>query len=78
MAKLRIMSQRDGDTVVEYDVKDEAAVADAKQRFAAALAEGFRAYAVETVGGKREGIPVKEFDPTAKELLLVAPLQGGQ
>jgi hypothetical protein len=63
-----------GDTRHDFDVNDEAAVAEAKKRFDELTEAGFTA-AKRTGGGTSELI--RSFDPTAQETLFIPRLTGG-
>lgn len=58
---------------VEWDPEDAAAAAAVKAEFDGIIQRSF-AYAV-TETGEREQI--HDFDPTAKEIVITAPLAGG-
>jgi hypothetical protein len=70
----QIVVDATGDTRHEFDVKDEAAVAEARKRFQDLTDAGF-------IAAKRTGIGtselIRQFDPTAEETLFVPRLVGG-
>jgi hypothetical protein len=63
-----------GDTRHDFDVNDEAAVAEARKRFQELTDAGF-------IAAKRTGIGrselIRQFDPNAKETLFMPRLVGG-
>lgn len=71
---LKVMGPTDGDKRLEWDPENEHSIVLAKDMFEKALKEGKRAYRI-TNG--RKGQPITEFDPNAKEILLVPPVAGG-
>lgn len=72
MGMLRVMS-KNGDDETPWSLGDVASMEAAKEIFEAKRAAGCAAFA-------RNGdasAPIKEFDPTAEEILIVRPLVGG-
>jgi hypothetical protein len=71
---VQIVMDVTGDTRHDFDVNDEAAVAEAKKRFQELTDAGF-------VAAKRIGAGTSElarsFDPTAQETLFFPRLKGG-
>ncbi len=71
---LRTMS-RDGDTPIHWTpgvrVEEDAA----RAAFDAMKAKGYAAYRSD--GGERGDEIIRRFDPTAGEIVMVPPLQGG-
>jgi hypothetical protein len=75
MAKLRLLKTGHGDLcLAEWDVKRPETVAGAKAAFAENLTPGRLAFRLDGPGQTR---PIREFDPTAAEILLVPAIQGG-
>lgn len=80
MGVMRVMGRR-GDTAVCWD--EEVAVEDATPmtqaevdaKFREIVAAGFSAFSVTTPG--EPATRIDQFDPRAKEIILVPPLQGG-
>jgi hypothetical protein len=70
---MRILS-REGDTAVEWDVKDDLSVAEVRAKFDALVAGGHLAYRIDSPAG---GEVIRNFDPTAEEIIIHAPLVGG-
>jgi hypothetical protein len=70
----QIVMDATGDTRHDFDIKDEAAVADARKRFQELTEAGF-------IAAKRTGTGTSElirrFDPSAAEILFVPRLVGG-
>lgn len=73
MSVLRILS-REGDTAIEWDVKDEMSVAEVKEKFDELVASGNLAYRIDSPAG---GAVIRDFDPAALEIIVTAPLVGG-
>jgi hypothetical protein len=71
---VQIVMDVTGDTRHDFDVNDEAAVAEAKKRFDELTEAGFTA-AKRTGAGTSELI--RSFDPTAQETLFIPRLTGG-
>jgi hypothetical protein len=70
----QIVMDATGDTRHDFDIDDESAVAEARQRFQELTDAGF-------VAAKRTGIGTSElirrFDPSAEETLFIPRLVGG-
>jgi hypothetical protein len=70
----QIVMDATGDTRHDFDIKDEAAVAEARKRFNELTEAGF-------IAAKRTGTGTSElirrFDPSAAEILFVPRLVGG-
>ncbi len=62
---------KSGDAHITWD---DANVADAKQMFADLKGKGYMAFRVKD-GAKDEQI--RDFDPEAKEIIMVPPMRGG-
>lgn len=73
---MRIMRPRLGDEVVTWDPENEEQVAAAKDKFDKALKEGGKAFRTEKQSVK-VGEPLKEFDPSIGELIVVPHYAGG-
>lgn len=73
MATLIVMDHA-GDSRHEFDVNDEAALAEAERRFRALTGAGFTA-AIRTAAGESQR--VLAFDPSAEETLFFPRLVGG-
>jgi hypothetical protein len=71
---VQIIMDVTGDTRHDFDINDEAAVAEAKKRFDELTETGFTA-AKRTGAGTSE--LVRNFDPTAQETLFFPRLKGG-
>ena len=67
-----------GHSVTRWDADDPVGVAAAKALFDSMTAQGYNAFRV-TYDGKKEkqGERLREFDPTAEEIMLVPQLKGG-
>lgn len=78
MSKLRVMDQRKGDKTLEWDptAKDSTLVAEAEFN-KIMQAGGFMAFMVTPGETRRTGEQIKEFDPSAEEILIMPALQGG-
>jgi len=72
---VQIVLDHTGDTRHEFDAADEAAVAQAKIRFAELTGRGFRAVALGKAAEK--GSLMSEFDSSVAETLFIPQLQGG-
>jgi hypothetical protein len=70
----QIVMDTTGDTRHHFDAADEAAVAEAEERFRKLTGAGFTA-AKRTAAGTSELI--RTFDPTAEETLFIPRLIGG-
>ncbi|MFI5222763.1 MAG: hypothetical protein ACHQX3_00735 [Nitrospirales bacterium] len=64
-----------GDTLLAWDVVDEASVVAAKAMFANEIAHG--ALIARTEPGSTVSEQAKEFDPTAEEYIVVRNFAGG-
>lgn len=64
-----------GDIRLEWDQNDPASVERARAEWAALIGKGFAAFRME--GDGSAGEQVKEFDPTAREVIFVPPVAGG-
>jgi len=74
----RIMSQKDGDKRVVWCRRILSEIAAAKKMFLDLLSKGMIPYKVG-VGGKASSVVMKEFDPTAEEVIFmpVRAIAGG-
>lgn len=72
---MRIQYPQDGDKHVTWEPDDAKSVAKAKKAFDTAIGKGHKAFRVESKATPGEA--VSEFDPTHKELLLIAGMSGG-
>jgi hypothetical protein len=70
----QIVMDATGDTRHQFDANDQAAIAEARQRFMELTSAGYIA-AKRTGAGTSELI--RKFDPTAEETLFIPRLQGG-
>jgi hypothetical protein len=73
MSVLRILDKF-GDTAIKWDVKDKLSVQEVKQKFDEMVASGQLAYRIDSPS---KGEVIRKFDPTAKEIIIHAPLVGG-
>lgn len=73
MSVLRVLS-REGDTVTEWDVTNELSVAEVKAKFDEMVSKGFLAYRIDS---PEKGEVIRDFDPSAEEIIMNAPLIGG-
>lgn len=73
MGLLLIMDCR-GDTRVAWDVADETSLARAREMVERAYAEGKGVFRLEEGG---TAVRLKEFDPHAKEIVILPHLRGG-
>ena len=75
MAKLRLLKTGHGDLcLAEWDKNQPETVALAEQMFAENLTPGRLAFRLDGPGQTR---PLRAFDATAPEILLVPAIQGG-
>jgi hypothetical protein len=72
MGVLRRMG-KDGDIPTKWELDDEGSVQVARERFDDALGRKMLAFKMD--GG--EGEQIKEFDPSAKEVVLIPAIAGG-
>jgi hypothetical protein len=66
----------EGDTKIVWDAENPDEVAIAKKAFDTARKKGMLAYSAQGAKGER-GAQIREFDPDAERIILVAALQGG-
>jgi hypothetical protein len=75
MAKLRLLKTGHGDLcLAEWDMKRPDTVAEAAAAFAEHFTPGRMAFRLDGPGQTR---PIRAFDATATEILLVPAIQGG-
>ncbi len=75
MAKLRLLKTGHGDLcLAEWDKNRPETVAEAAKTFAEHFTPGRLAFRLDGPGQTR---PIREFDATASEILLVPAIQGG-
>lgn len=75
MAKLRLLKTGHGDLcLAEWDQKRPETITDAESAFAEHFTPGRLAFRVDGPGQTR---PIRAFDATAPEILLVPAIQGG-
>jgi hypothetical protein len=75
MAKLRLLKTGHGDLcLAEWDTKRPETVAEAASAFAEHFTPGRLAFRLDGPGQTR---PIRAFDATAPEILLVPAIQGG-
>lgn len=77
MGKLRVLDPS-GDTVVDWMIGDHETVREAEDLFSRLLTQERRMAFARPAGGKAEDAEmIRSFDPTAEEILVVRPIQGG-
>ena len=77
MGTMRVLDST-GDTAVAWDIDDEEAVRAAEARFRWLLDNERRmAFARPAGASAEEAELIRAFDPTAEEILMVRPIQGG-
>lgn len=74
MSELRIMG-RSGDDRVAWDASVPAQVANAKEKFDAALRRGCMAFVVSPDGG--QGRRITAFEPEVERVIIVPQMAGG-
>ena len=75
MSKLRLLKTGHGDLcLAEWDVATPETIDEAARAFAENLTPGRLAFRLDGPGRTR---PIREFDATAPEILLVPAIQGG-
>ena len=75
MAKLRLLKTGHGDLcLAEWDLKLPQSVADAERAFTDNFTAGRLAFRLDGPGQTKV---IRQFDPTAPEILLVPAIQGG-
>ena len=74
MGLLRVLCGK-GDVKVEWDTEKVEAIAEAERIFRDNAARGYAAFKVES--GVDAAVRIDEFDPTAKEIILVPRIVGG-
>lgn len=73
---MKIMG-RSGDNKLTWDSDSPSQVEKAKKAFDTYKKQGFKLYKTETIGGKKTGEPLDEFDPNLERIVAVPPMQGG-
>jgi hypothetical protein len=76
MGTIRVMGAS-GDTATVWAPEDEAAVAEAERIFKEATAQGRAAFATLVGQKPEEAERVREFNPEAEEIVIIAPMAGG-
>jgi hypothetical protein len=77
MGKLRVLDST-GDTVLDWDVEDNEAVREAERLFRHLVDDECRmAFARPADGTAADAELIRAFDPSAEEILMVKPIQGG-
>lgn len=71
---LRILTDN-GDDLVVWDRHDLEEIREAKQRFDACIAKGYKAYAMKSRGEK--GVPLDQFDPLLEHIILTPSTRPG-
>ena|SRR5215204_2745307 len=66
-----------GDDKLTWDSDDEFQVGKARTAFNDYVNRGFKMYKSGTIGGKKVGDPITEFDPNIERMIAVPPLKGG-
>ena len=75
MAKLRLLKTGHGDLcLAEWDQNQPETIAEARSAFAEHFTPGRLAFCLDGPGQTR---PIREFEPTAAEILIVPAIQGG-
>ncbi len=75
MAKLRLLKTGHGDLcLAEWDKKHPESIAEAEARFAEHFTPGRLAFRLD---GPGKTTPIKRFDVSAPEILIVPAIQGG-
>ena len=75
MAKLRLLKTGHGDhCLAEWDLKRPESLVDSERAFTENFTAGRLAFRLDGPGQTR---PIRQFDPTAPEILLVPAIQGG-
>ena len=69
-----IVLNESGDTVHDWDSEDPISLDIVRGVFSEKLSQGHLAYRME---GRGSGVVVKEFDPSAEEIVLAPPMVGG-
>jgi len=70
---MRILD-RNGDTALEWDLRKKKTVEEVEKVFNEIVKQGFIAVRVDS---PTEGEVIRKFDPTAKEIIVTAPMVGG-
>jgi hypothetical protein len=77
MGKLRVLDAS-GDTVLDWEIEDNEAVREAEALFRRLVDDERRmAFARPAEGTAEDAELIRSFDPTAEEILMVKPIQGG-
>jgi hypothetical protein len=76
MGTMRILGST-GDTLVDWDVDDEAAVRQAEELFAQLTRERKIPFARPAGATAAEAEQINTFDPSAEEIIWVRPIAGG-
>ena len=73
VGELRQMD-RTGDTRIKWNRNNDGEVAAARAHFDALKNKGYIAYKAD---GETKGEVIKEFDPSAREIIMAPPTRGG-
>jgi hypothetical protein len=76
MGTMRILDST-GDTLVTWDVEDEAAIRQAEELFAQLTLERKIPFARSAGGSAEDAEQISAFDPSAEEIIWVRPISGG-
>jgi hypothetical protein len=78
---MKVLDPKHGDFKVRWDPDNPEEVENARKQFdelvKSTARRAYQAYKIAS-GARRKGEPIKEFDPTAGELLLVPQMAGGR
>lgn len=77
VGQLHIFDPRKGHATVTWDIEAEEAVKEAERIFNEKMSEPTQRYAYKVPQGGGTAERVREFDPTAKEIYIIAPMVGG-
>ncbi|MGH7129289.1 MAG: hypothetical protein ACREJB_12585 [Planctomycetaceae bacterium] len=74
MSKLRLMSGHGDQCLAEWEPEQPELLRQAADLFQAQRARGCLAFRIDGPGRNE---PIRDFDPAAREILLMPPVQGG-
>lgn len=74
MGQLKIMSSKGHETFA-WDVAQVETIEEPRAKFKEFSSRGWLSFAVAP--DTKQGVQIKEFDPNAESILMVAPISGG-
>lgn len=75
MGQLRVITPKEGDVRLSWDVANREQVREARKTFEDLTGKGYYAYRVGKSG--RKGEVIRAFEPDAEEIIIAPPMAGG-